>query len=213
MVEGRPLLVGLTGGIGAGKSAALAMFAELGAVTIDSDEVARLVTARGTAGFAAVLKEFGPEYLDPTGEIDRRRLAGLVFSDPAARRRLEAIVHPLVRADIRRQIAALPPSAIVVNAVPLLVEAGLVHDYDRIVVVESPPHLRLQRLEARGLSRAEALARMAAQADDAARRAVAWRVVVNDGSLDTLRQRVRSVWLELRNQAQGGGAETPDFSA
>lgn len=213
MVEGRPLLVGLTGGIGAGKSAALAMFAELGAVTIDSDEVARQVTARGTTGFAAVLKEFGPEYLDPTGEIDRRRLAGLVFSDPAARHRLEAIVHPLVRADIRRQIAALPPSAIVVNAVPLLVEAGLVHDYDRIVVVESPLDLRLQRLEARGLSRAEALARMAAQADDAARRAVAWRVVVNDGSLDTLRQRVRSVWLELRNQAQGGGAETPDFSA
>jgi dephospho-CoA kinase len=195
-----PTVVGLTGGIGSGKSAALERFRELGAVVIDSDDVAREVVAPGTDGLAAVLARFGPSVVRVDGTLDRPMLASIVFSDDAARADLEAITHPLVRAEVRRRVSAAPSDSIVVNAVPLLVETGIAGEYDRVVVVESPEEQRVSRLvRSRGMSREEALARMAAQASDDARRAVAWRVIVNDGSLDDLRSAVDEVWAALQS--------------
>lgn len=194
-----PLTVGLTGGIGAGKSAVLERFRELGAVVIDSDDVAREVVEPGTDGFAAVVARFGPEVVRADGSLDRPRLGSVVFADAAARADLEAIVHPRVRSKVRGRVRAAASDAVVVNAVPLLVEAGLAGEYDRIVVVEAPVEVRLRRLaESRGLGRDEAVARMDAQASDQQRRAVAWRVIVNDGSLDELRAQVDDAWRVLR---------------
>lgn len=194
-----PLVVGLTGGIGAGKSAALERFRELGAVVVDSDDVAREVVAPGTPGLAAVVARFGPSVLRDDGTLDRAALASLVFSDDVARTDLEAITHPLVRAEVRRRVSAASSDSIVVNAVPLLVETGVAGEYDRVVVLEAPVELRVRRLaRSRGMSRDEALARVAAQASDDERRAVAWRVIVNDGSLEALRAAVDEVWAELK---------------
>jgi len=195
------LMVGLTGGIGAGKSAVLERFRELGAVVIDSDDVAHEVVAVGTSGLAEVSARFGPEVLSLDGSLDRARLASIVFSDPDARADLEAIVHPRVRAEVRRRVAAAAGNAVVVNAVPLLVEAGLAPDYDRVVVVEAPVDVRVARLAAsRGMSRVEALARVGAQASDEERRAVAWRVIVNDGSIEVLQAQVDGVWRALSRE-------------
>jgi dephospho-CoA kinase len=192
------LVVGLTGGIGAGKSAALDRFTELGAVVVDSDDVAREVVAAGTPGLAEVASRFGPDMLAADGTLDRARLAGVVFADADARAALEGIVHPRVRAEVRRRVAAAPAGSIVVNAVPLLAEAGLAGDYDLVVVIEAPVEARIARLAAtRGMTRGEALQRIEAQADDVQRRSVAWRVIVNDTTLDALRARVDGVWREL----------------
>jgi dephospho-CoA kinase len=194
----RTLTVGLTGGIGAGKSAALDRFGELGAVVIDSDEVARDVVALGTPGLVEVTSRFGRGVLGADGTLDRARLADVVFADAEARAALEAIVHPRVRAEVRRRIAAAPAGSIVVNAVPLLVEVGLAGDYDLVVVVEAPIEVRIARLAAtRGMTRGEALRRIEAQADDGQRRSVAWRVIVNDTTLDALRAQVDDVWRAL----------------
>lgn len=197
-----PLVVGLTGGIGSGKSAALERFRELGAVVIDSDDVAREVVAPDTDGLAAVLARFGPAVVRVDGTLDRPMLASIVFSDAAARADLEAITHPLVRAEVRRRVSAASSDSIVVNAVPLLVETKIAGEYDRVVVVEAPVEQRVLRLaRSRGMGREEALARMAAQASDDERRAVAWRVIVNDGSLADLRSAVDNVWAELESSA------------
>jgi dephospho-CoA kinase len=197
-----PLVVGLTGGIGSGKSAALERFRELGAVVIDSDDVAREVVAPGTDGLAAVLARFGPAVVRVDGTLDRPMLASIVFSDAAARADLEAITHPLVRAEVRRRVGAASSDSIVVNAAPLLVETKIAGEYDRVVVVEAPVEQRVLRLaRSRGMGREEALARMAAQASDDERRAVAWRVIVNDGSLEDLRSAVDNVWAELESSA------------
>jgi len=194
-----PLVVGLTGGIGSGKSAALERFRELGAVVIDSDDVAREVVAPGTEGFAAVAARFGPSVVRVDGTLDRPMIASIVFADDAARADLEAITHPLVRAEVRRRVSTAPSDSIVVNAVPLLAETGIAAEYDRVVVVEAPAEQRVLRLaRSRGMSRDEALARMAAQVSDDERRAVAWRVIVNDGSLESLRDAVDGVWEALR---------------
>jgi dephospho-CoA kinase len=158
-----PLTVALTGGIGAGKSAVLQRFGELGAVVIDSDDVARAVVEPGTEGFSAVVEAFGPSVIAPDGSLDRARLASIVFADAEARARLEAIVHPLVRAEVGRRVSAAASDEIVVNAVPLLVETGIAGEYDRVVVVEAPVEVRLRRLaHSRGMGRDEALARIAA---------------------------------------------------
>ena len=196
------LRVGLTGGIGAGKSAALDRFAELGAVVVDADELARAVVAPGTPGFDEVVDRFGSGVVGADGALDRAALARIVFADAAARADLETIVHPRVRAEARRLAAHAGPDAIVVTAVPLLVETAASGDYDVVVVVEAAVDLRLQRLAAsRGMPADDARARIAAQADDATRRAAAWRVIVNDGDLDELRLKVDDVWREL----QAGG--------
>ena len=189
--------IGLTGGIGAGKTAVARRFAELGALVVDADALAREVVAAGTPGLAAVVAEFGPGVLRPDGELDRPALGRLVFADEDKRGRLNAIVHPLVRRRAAELIAAAPAGAVVVQDVPLLVETGQADRYDLVVVVEAPAGLRAERLARdRGMTAEEARSRMAAQATDEQRRAVADVVLVNDGSVEDLRAEVDRVWRE-----------------
>jgi dephospho-CoA kinase len=195
--------IGLTGGIGSGKSTAARRFAELGALVIDSDVVAREVVEPGTPGLAAVVDAFGPGVLDAGGRLDRPALARVVFGDEAARRRLNGIVHPLVRARAAELVAAAPAGTVVVQDVPLLVETGQAGAFDLVVVVEAPVELRVSRLAGRGLPAAEARARMASQATDADRRAVADAVLVNDGTEADLRAQVDRLWTD-RVAATGG---------
>jgi dephospho-CoA kinase len=189
------MLVGLTGGIGAGKSVVAARLAELGAVVIDSDRLAREVVAPGTEGLAEVVAAFGPDIVNGDGALDRAALAQRVFADPEARERLEKIIHPRVRARAAEIAGAAPEDAVVVNDVPLLVEAGLADTFDLVIVVLASEPVRITRLTAgRGMSEAEARSRIAAQATDEQRRAVADVVLVNDGTLDELRKSVDEVW-------------------
>ena len=191
------LMVGLTGGIGAGKSEVARRLAELGAVVIDSDRLAREVVEPGTEGLAEVVAAFGPEVLGPDGALDRPALGRRVFGDEAARHRLEAIIHPRVRARSAELVAAAPPDAVVVNDIPLLVESGIGAGFDLVVVVASSEPSRLRRLARhRGMSAEEARSRMAAQATDEQRRAVADVVLDNDGSLEELRAAVDRLWHE-----------------
>lgn len=202
------LTVGLTGGIGSGKSAVSARLAARGAVVIDADRIAREVVAPGTPGLADVLAAFGPTVAAPDDSLDRPALGRIVFADPQARARLEAIVHPLVRAETARRIDAIPAGGIAVHDIPLLVEVGAEGGYDLVLVVEAPRELRLTRLEGRGLPRDEALARMASQASDERRRAVADVLIDNGGSLDDLDARVEEVWRDLlaRRDAKAASA-------
>ncbi len=198
------LRVGLTGGIGSGKSEVTRRLAELGAEIIDADLLAREVVAPGTPGLAAVVDAFGSEMLTADGTLDRDRLAHLVFTDPASRERLEAIVHPLVRAETAHRIAAAPPEAIVVNDVPLLVETGRVPLYEVLVVVAASPQTQLDRLvRLRGMAPQDAQARIDAQMPLAEKVAVATYVIDNDGDLDALQPRVEQVWRDLRRRNGG----------
>jgi dephospho-CoA kinase len=191
------LLVGLTGGIGAGKSAVAARLSELGAIVIDSDVLAREALARGSDGVGEVVAAFGPDVLTNDGALDRAAVARHVFADPDARRRLEQIVHPRVRARTAELVAAAPPDAIVVNDVPLLVESGLAASYDMVVVVLASVQIRVARLTRdRDMPEAEARARIAAQATDAQRRAVADVLIENDGTVERLRAAVDAAWSE-----------------
>jgi dephospho-CoA kinase len=189
--------IGLTGGIGAGKTAVARRFAELGALVVDADALAREVVAAGTPGLAAVVAEFGPGVLRPDGGLNRAALGRLVFADEDRRARLNSIVHPLVRRRAAELVAAAPAGTVVVQDVPLLVETGQADRFDLVVVVEAPAELRVERLARdRGMSAEEARSRMAAQATDGQRRAVADVVLVNDGDLDRLRAEVDRVWRE-----------------
>jgi dephospho-CoA kinase len=195
----RVLTIGLTGGIGAGKSAVAARLAEHGAVVIDADQIAREVVAPGTDGLREVVAAFGTDVLRPDGALDRPALGTRVFGDDAARRRLEGIVHPRVRARTAELAAAAPPDAVVVNDVPLLVEAGLAPTYHLVIVVDAPEQVRVDRLvRTRGMPADEAVARMRAQATDAQRRAVADVLVPNAGSPADLHARVDALWERLR---------------
>ncbi|HEX8004047.1 MAG TPA: dephospho-CoA kinase [Mycobacteriales bacterium] len=202
------LRVGLTGGIGSGKSEVAALLAGHGAYVIDSDVLAREVVAPGTPGLAAVVEEFGEGVLAPDGTLDRAALAAVVFGDPDARARLNAIVHPLVGAAAAERYAAAPPDAVVVHDVPLLVEAGMVPLFDVVVVVDAPEDVRLARLARRGLTEADARARIAAQASREERNAAATYVVTNDGTLDDLRDRVAELWRILTNGPDAGARTT-----
>jgi dephospho-CoA kinase len=194
--------VGLTGGIASGKSAVSAILAELGAVVIDADLLAREVVARGTPGLAAVVEEFGPEVLTPDGDLDRAAVGALVFADPDARRRLEAIVHPLVHQRSAELEAAAPADAVVVHDIPLLAEVGRAGSFDAVVVVDAPAELQVQRMVGdRGWTREEAESRMAAQATREQRLAIATHVVDNTGSLEDLRRQVEAIYDELVGQA------------
>ena len=198
------LMVGLTGGIGAGKSVVAKRLAELGALVIDSDRLAREVVEPGTDGLREVVEEFGPEVLGPDGALDRPALGRRVFGDDAARRRLEAIIHPRVRARSAELIAAAPPDAVVVNDIPLLVESGIGAGFDLVVVVLAGERTRLHRLaQARGMTAEEARARMAAQATDEQRRAAADVVLDNDGSLEDLLAAVDRLWHERLRPGPG----------
>ena len=190
------LAVGLTGGIGSGKSAVSALLAELGAAVIDADVVAREVGAAGTPGLAAVVEAFGPELLLPDGSLDRPALGQRVFGDDAARRRLNAIVHPLVGARTLELMAAAEGAEVLVHDVPLLVENALAPAYHLVVVVDAPIDVRLSRLERRGLPPEQARARMAAQASDEQRLAAADVLLDNRGSRESLAGQVRALYAD-----------------
>jgi dephospho-CoA kinase len=191
------LMVGLSGGIGAGKSVVAERLAELGAVVIDADRLAREVVRPGTDGLAEVVAAFGTGVLGPDGALDRPALGRLVFADDEARRRLEGIIHPRVRARTAELVAAAPPDAVVVNDVPLLVEAGLAAGYEIVIMVIADEETRVRRLVAtRGMTEAEARSRIRAQATDDQRREVADVVIENDGTVAELRDKVDAVWQE-----------------
>ncbi len=193
------LRVGLTGGIGSGKSEVSRRLAARGAVLVDADVLAREAVAPGTAGLADVVAEFGPEVLTADGELDRRALGARVFDDDAARARLERIVHPRVRARAHELETAAAPDAVVVHDIPLLVETGQADGFDVVVVVDAPDDVRVQRLvSGRGMSADEARARIAAQASREDRLAVADHVVDNSGGLDDLDAAVDRLWMTLR---------------
>ena len=194
------LLVGLSGGIGSGKSTVARALAARGAVVIDSDVVAREVVEPGQPGLDAILARFGPQVLGPDGRLDRAALAQLVFNDEGARRDLNGIVHPLVAAETQRRVAAAPPGSVVVLDVPLLVEAART-GYDLVVIVEAPAPVRLERLAQRGMDPEDARRRMAAQATDAERRVVADVVLDNSGFPDDLERQVNELWSELERRA------------
>jgi len=190
--------VGLTGGVASGKSTVSAILRELGAVVIDADELAREVVAKGTPGLAAVVEEFGPELLTPDGELDRPAMGALVFADESARKRLEAIVHPLVFERIVDLEARSPEGAVVVHDIPLLAESGRAGTFDAVVVVEAPPDVQVARMvRDRGWTEDDALARIAAQATPEDRRAIATYVVGNTGTLEDLRRQVQKIYGEL----------------
>jgi dephospho-CoA kinase len=194
--------VGLTGGIGSGKSEVSRLLASYGAVLIDADVLAREVVAPGTRGLAQVVDEFGPDILAVDGSLDRERLAAVVFGDDAARARLNAIVHPLVGERAAALKATAAPDAVVVHDVPLLVEAGLDSLYDLVVVVDVPVETQVDRLvRLRGMAEADVRARIAAQASREERRAVADVVIDNSGTPEDLEAQVRELWEELRIRA------------
>jgi dephospho-CoA kinase len=196
------LRVGLTGGIGSGKSTVSRLLAERGAVVIDSDLLAREVVEPGTPGLAAVVDAFGPEMLTADGRLDRDLLGSVVFADADARTRLNAIVHPLVRAASAERLVGVPDDAVVVHDIPLLVEAGLADDFDVVVVVAASPAVRLDRLvRLRGMDPAAAQARIDAQATPEERLAVADVVLTNDGTQAELASQVEALWERLARPA------------
>ena len=190
------LRIGLTGGIGSGKSTVAGLLAARGARIVDADRIAREVVEPGTPGLEAVVAAFRQEVLTPEGALDRPALAAVVFADPDARRRLDGIVHPLVRARASELVAAAPPDAVVVQDVPLLVETGQAASYDLVLVVAADLDTRVRRLVGRGLSEEDARARIAAQASDEQRRAVADVVLDNSGSVEDLEAQVDRFWAE-----------------
>ena len=197
------LRVGLTGGIGTGKSEVSRRLASYGAVVIDADAVAREVVAPGTPGLAEVVQAFGPEVLRSDGTLDRDRLGQLVFADESLRMKLNAITHPRVgerMAELERQAGGAP---VIVHDVPLLAENHLAGSFDEVVVVDVPPRIQAERLaRERGMSKDQAEARMGAQASREERLAVATIVVDNSGSLAELDREVGELWTELRRRAR-----------
>ena len=190
--------MGLTGGVASGKSTVAAILAELGAVVIDADQLAREVVAPGTDGLARVVEEFGPQVLTEAGELDRAAVGRLVFADEEARKRLEAIIHPLVHARGHELEAAAPEGALVVHDIPLLAESGRAERFDAVIVVDAPRDVQVERMTSeRGWTVEDAEARIAAQATREQRLAVATHVIENTGTLEDLRDRVTEVFEEL----------------
>ncbi len=206
------LRVGLTGGIGAGKSEVSRRLESYGAVVIDADLVAREVVAPGTPGLAEVAATFGEGVLAPDGRLDRDRLGKLVFADPSLRAKLNAIVHPLVGRRMQELEQAAGEAAIVVHDIPLLAENHLADNFDEVVVVDVPPRVQAERLaKERGMTPEQAGARMRAQATREERLAVATIVVDNSGSLAELDRETGDLWAELRRRARrlAGREENP----
>lgn len=190
-------MIGLTGGIGSGKSTVAALLAARGAVVIDADLIARQVVEPGSPVLAQLAERFGPDIIGPDGRLDRARLAEKAFVSEETRKELEAITHPAIGEEFLRQVAAAPDGAVVVHDVPLLVESKNPAQYRAVIVVEAPRELRLSRLEARGIPRVDAERRMAQQATDDARRAVATWLIDNAGDLAALGARIEQLWPEL----------------
>jgi dephospho-CoA kinase len=187
------LKVALTGGIGSGKSTVAEFLDELGAYVIDSDQLARDVVERGTPGYEAVLATFGDGILTD-GEIDRAKLAEIVFKDATERAALESIIHPLVRDSAEKMVKSLPSDAVVINQIPLLVETDGAKRFDFVITVSADEDVRRRRLIERGMKDYEVTKRLAAQVNDAAREAIAHSVIRNNGSIDELRQVVEELW-------------------
>jgi len=200
------LLVGLTGGIGSGKSTVAGLLARRGAVVVDADALAREVVEPGKPAFDAIVERFGAEVVAEDGTLDRSALAAIVFEDEEARKDLEAITHPAIGEEFTERVTSVPGDAVVVMDVPLLVETKR-RSYDVTVVVEASRETRLARLEQRGVSRSDARARMAHQASDEERRAVADILIDNSGDEATLRSEVDRVWAELQRRAHAKAAE------
>ena len=196
--------IGLTGGIAAGKSVAASRFAELGAVVIDHDVLAREVVAPGTVGLDRVVEAFGEEVLDPSGALDRDALGHIVFGNHEALGRLNSIVHPeITRLAAEREAAAgaADSGAVVVHDIPLLVETGQQEGFHILLVVDTPADLRIQRLvENRGLTLPQARQRVAVQATDSARREAADVIISGSGTEDELRAAVDALWARLQDE-------------
>lgn len=186
-------VVGLTGGIGSGKSLAAQFFSQLGALVIDADQLARSAIERGSEGFDEVLLRFGDTVLK-NGDIDRVALGQIVFENPQAKKDLEEIIHPRIRAEFEEAVASLNPGQIMVYEIPLLVETNAADRFDYVITVESDPEVRKQRLRARGMFHSDIEKRMASQATEEERRAVADCVLTNDGTEDDLLRQVENIW-------------------
>lgn len=200
------LRVGLTGGIGSGKSAVAGRLAKLGAVVLDGDTAARAIVEPGTPGLARIAETFGPGVLRADGSLDRAGLAGIVFSDDAAREKLNDITHPLIHEHMRAAeeaaVAAAGPDTIVVHDVPLLAEGQRSAAFELVIVVDVAPEVQVSRLAGRGLPEDQARARMAAQASRDERLAIADIVIDNSGSVADLDRRVAEVWADLVARAK-----------
>jgi dephospho-CoA kinase len=202
------LLVGLTGGIGAGKSTVSELLAARGAVIVDADQVARAVVEPGQPALQKLVERFGEGILDADGRLARGALAKVAFADDESRLDLEAITHPAINEEFTRRVTEAPSDAVVVLDVPLLAESEQARKrpYQTVIVVEAPRDVRLARLEARGVDRADAEARMAAQADDEERRKLATYVVDNAGDRAALERQVDEVWAGLQRQHRETGS-------
>jgi dephospho-CoA kinase len=194
----RPFVIGLTGNIATGKSEVGRLVSGLGARLIDADRVAHTVMQPGGPAYDPIVEAFGPAILTADGQIDRTILGSIVFRDPAAMQRLEAIVHPPTLARVERHIAAAKESVVVVEAIKLI-EAGMYHAYDALWVVTAPRSVQIERLVSkRGMSESEATLRVDAQPPQAEKAALADVVIVNDGTVDELRQKVEAAWTRMQ---------------
>ena len=206
------ITIGLTGGIASGKSLVAELFRHLGAVVIDSDSIAREVVEPGTTGWQSVVAEFGQDILAPDSTIDRAKLGRIIFSDRERRNTLNAILHPLIINTIRERIAALGrkyPEALVVADIPLLIECGLQHEFDAVIVVWSPVELQQKRLMERdGLSAAEAHQRIDAQMALNEKQAHATYVIKNDGSEIKTEEQVKTIFFTIKQRAINGPGKT-----
>ena len=195
--------IGLTGGVASGKSTVSAMLAEHGAYVIDADQLAREAVARGSAGLAAVVAEFGEQVLTEDGDLDRPAVGRIVFGDGEARARLEAIIHPRVRAlgeEKARMALDADPGLLVVHDIPLLVETGQAGDFDAVIVVDAPQEVQVERMtQNRGWTEEDSRARIAAQASREDRLAAATHVIENTGTHDDLRRKVAEVVRQLQS--------------
>jgi dephospho-CoA kinase len=196
------LVVALTGGIGSGKSTVGQIFAQLGAIVIDSDQLARDVIERGSIGFNEVVAKFGDEILK-NGEIDRQILASLIFKDPAKRSELEQITHPLIRRAFAKMVSSASPDSIVINQIPLLVESNHDYKFDHIITVSASESIRSERLIKRGLTNDQIKQRMGAQATDQMREAIADSVIVNEKNEQELTDQVEKIWEQLLSKNVG----------
>ncbi len=201
-MSGRMLMVGLTGGIGAGKSTVAALLTARGAVVVDADLIARQVVEPGMPALEKLVDRFGPGILQADGALDRAALAEVAFATDDAKKDLEAITHPAIGEEFLRQVAAAPADGIVVHDVPLLAESKRGFEYDAVIVVEAPLELRLDRLEARGVPRDDAARRIALQATDEERRALATWVLDNATDIAHLEAQVEEVWQRTRRESR-----------
>ena len=201
-------LIGLTGGIAAGKSTVAKRWAEHGALEIDADQVARDVVEPGTVGFGRVVEAFGSDVLTADGELDRKRLAMQIFSDAGKRELLNSILHPLIKERTRQLLSELPAESIVVYNVPLLVEAAVDHPFDLVVTVEAPEEEQLRRLvETRGLTESEARSRISAQAQPIERAARADRILNSNQDINLLLRDTDALWREILKLSTSASAE------